>query len=194
MARRFFDITSAINAIVQYEDAHAFEFIFNTFYDKLYRVAYYYMSSDENAEDAVSEVFYKLWNNRKKLNKIENLENYLFFMIRNQCLSTLRAGKKITYTDQQDTLKQQITTTNPENSLISEEFIRYLSEHISSLPPRCRIIFIMVKEDGLKYKEVAEILNISIKTVENQMTKAIGYLRKIVSAYNTKPSSTSKSE
>lgn len=194
MARRFFDITSAINAIVQYEDAHAFEFIFNTFYDKLYRVAYYYMSSDENAEDAVAEVFYKLWNNRKKLNKIENLENYLFFMIRNQCLSTLRAGKKINYTDKEYNFSQQITVTNPENSLISQEFIQYLNDHIRSLPPRCRVIFIMVKEDGLKYKEVADILNISVKTVENQMTKAIGYLRKIVSAYDTKPSASSKSE
>ncbi len=194
MARRFFDITSAVNAIVQYEDSHAFEFIFNAFYDKLYRVAYYYLASDENAEDAVSEVFYKLWLHKKRLNKIEHLENYLFFMTRNQCLSAIRSNKKITYTNQQDDFKQQITTTNPETGLISREFIQHLNKHIGNLPPRCRIVFTMVKEDGLKYKEVAEVLNISVKTVENQMTKAIGYLRKIVTQYESKPSASTKSE
>ena len=194
MGRRFFDINSAINAIVKNKDAQAFEFIFNTFYDKLYRVAYYYMSSDANAADMVSEVFYKLWLNANRLNKIENLENYLFFMTRNQCLSALRTEKKLMYTSLQSDFRQQITTANPESALISQEFIQHLHKHIGSLPSRCQIIFLMVKEDGLKYKEVADILNISVKTVENQMTKAIGYLRKIVADYDSKSSSSSKFE
>ena len=172
MGRRFFDINSAINAIVKNKDAQAFEFIFNTFYDKLYRVAYYYMSSDANAADMVSEVFYKLWLNANRLNKIENLENYLFFMTRNQCLSALRTEKKLMYTSLQSDFRQQITTANPESALISQEFIQHLHKH----------------------KEVADILNISVKTVENQMTKAIGYLRKIVADYDSKSSSSSKFE
>jgi len=194
MARRFFDIASAINAIAYHDDGAAFEYLFNAYYDKLYRVAYYYVAVNEQAEDAVSEVFYKLWLNRNRLTKIDNIESYLFSMVKNHCLSFLRSRKRIEYNESLLDFRQQIGVSDPESELISKEFISYISKYIGNLPPRCRIIFLMVKEDGMKYKEVAELLNISVKTVENQMTKAIGFIRKIVNKYQSEVQSIQRSE
>lgn len=185
MARRFFDITSAQNAVADHDDHSAFEYLFDIFYEKLMRVALYFLGRDLLAEDAISDVFYKLWSNRKKLKKVENLENYLFTMTKNQCLYIIRSNKKIMYDEKMMDNNQLIIMTNPESGLISEEFINYYNSKVQELPPKCKLVFLMVKEDGLKYKEVAEILNISIKTVENQMTRAIGHVRKCVNQYKS---------
>lgn len=185
MASRFFDITSAQNAVADLDDHSAFEYLFDIFYEKLMRVALYFLGRDLLAEDAISDVFYKLWSNRKKLKKVENLENYLFTMTKNQCLYIIRSNKKIMYDEKMMDNNQLIVMTNPESGLISEEFIKYYNSKVQELPPKCKLVFLMVKEDGLKYKEVAEILNISIKTVENQMTRAIGHVRKCVNQYKS---------
>lgn len=183
MARRFFDITSALNAIVNHDDSSAFEFLYNNFYDKLIRVGLYYLGKEALAEDAISEVFFKLWAGRKKLSKVENLENYLFTMTKNQCLYVLRINKRIVFDEEAIDSSQQIIINNPESNLISVEFIEYYNKKVQELPPKCKLIYLMVKEDGLKYKEAASILNISVKTVENQMTKAIGHVRKCLNQY-----------
>jgi RNA polymerase sigma-70 factor (ECF subfamily) len=194
MARRFFDIKSALNAVVDHGDHSAFEYLFDVFYDKLMRVAVYYLGKELLAEDAISDVFYKLWLGRKKLQKVQNLENYLFAMTKNQCLYVLRSNKKVIYDEKMMDDNQSIIIENPESNLISEEFISYYNERIKELPPKCKLVFLMVKEDGLKYKEVAEILNISIKTVENQMTKAIGHIRKCVNQYKSYHTNSGQSE
>lgn len=185
MARRFFNITSAFNAVIEHDDHSAFEFLFDAFYSKLMRIAIYYLGKELMAEDAIAEVFYKLWFNRAKLHKVENLENYLFTMTKNQCLYTLRSNKKIVFDEKMMDDNQRIIIENPESDLISEEFIKYYNVKVQELPPKCKLVYLMVKEDGLKYKEVADILNISIKTVENQMTRAIAHVRRCVLAYKS---------
>jgi RNA polymerase sigma-70 factor (family 1) len=194
MARRFFNIPSALNAVIDQDDHTAFEFLFHHFYDKLMRVAMYYLHKELIAEDAVSEVFYKLWANRTKLQKVENLENYLFTMIKNQCLYMLRSDKKVVFDDAMMDDSQQIVIENPESNLISEEFIKFYNNKVKELPPKCKLVYLMVKDDGLKYKEVAELLNISVKTVENQMTKAIAHIRNCVNSYKTYHNKTNQSE
>jgi RNA polymerase sigma-70 factor (ECF subfamily) len=79
---------------------------------------------------------------------------------------------------------QSIVLENPESHFISEEFIKHYNSKVQELPPKCKLVYLMVKEDGLKYKEVAEILNISVKTVENQMTRAISHVRRFVNQYH----------
>jgi RNA polymerase sigma-70 factor (family 1) len=194
MARRFFNITSALNAVIDQDDHAAFEFLFHHFYDKLMRVSLYYLNKELIAEDAVAEVFFKLWANRAKLQKVENLENYLFTMIKNQCLYVLRSNKKVVFDEAMIDDHQQIVIENPESNLISEEFIKFYNNKVKELPPKCKLVYLMVKDDGLRYKEVAEILNISVKTVENQMTKAIAHVRKCLHAYKTYHNKTNHSE
>jgi RNA polymerase sigma-70 factor (ECF subfamily) len=183
MARRFFDLKSALNTVASHDDNHAFEFIFESFYEKLTRVALYYLGRQSAAEDAIADVFFKLWQNRKKLAKVESVENYLFTMTKNQCLSLLRNSKKIVYTEDHQNDALQISIENPESDFISEEFIAYYDKKVNELPAKCKLVYLMVKEDGLKYKEVATLLNISPKTVENQMSKAIGHIRKCLASY-----------
>ena len=183
MKRRFFDITSALNAVIHHDDAHAFEYLFDIFYEKLIRIGHYYLEREELAEDAVSEVFYALWSNRKKFSKVENIENYLFTMTKNKCLTILRNRNKLVYGENKMDFSQQIVLQNPESNLISEEFVTFYNQRIQEIPPKCKLVYLMVKEDGMKYREVSDILNISVKTVENQMTKAIAHIRKCISMY-----------
>ncbi|NJN26918.1 MAG: RNA polymerase sigma-70 factor [Cyclobacteriaceae bacterium] len=178
MARRYFDIASAVHAIIHSDDKNAFEFLFDHFYVSLIRVATYYLKKEALAEDAVAEVFLKLWESRHKIHKIENLEKYLMVMCKNQCLYTIRSTKKVEYNEELMDFHQQIILDSPESGIISQEFISFFNKTIHELPPKCQVIFLMVKEDGMKYKEVASVLSISIKTVENQMTKAIAHCRK----------------
>jgi RNA polymerase sigma-70 factor (ECF subfamily) len=194
MAQRFFNIASALNAIVDHDDHSAFEFLFDAFYDKLMRIAMYYLGKELMAEDAISDVFYKLWTNRKKLQKVENLNNYLFTMAKNQCLYVLRSDKKVIFDEKLMDDRHQIVIENPESNLISQEFIKYYNTKIQELPPKCKLVYLMVKDDGLKYKEVAELLNISVKTVENQMTKAMGHIRKCIHAYKAYHTTPNQSE
>lgn len=183
MRRRFFDITSALNAVIHHDDSHAFEFLFDIFYDKLIRVGHYYLGREELAEDAVSEVFFTFWANRKKFSNVDNIENYLFTMTKNRCLTILRNRNKLVFGDDNMDFSQQIVLQNPESNLISEEFVKFYNQRIQDIPPKCKLVYLMVKEDGMKYREVAEMLNISVKTVENQMTKAIAHIRKCISMY-----------
>jgi RNA polymerase sigma-70 factor (family 1) len=185
MARRFFNITSALNAVVNADDHSAYKFLFDNFYERLMRIALFYLGRELHAEDAISDVFYKLWVNRKKLKRVDNLENYLFTMTKNQCLYILRSNKKVFFDEKMMDDNQRIVIDNPESNMISEEFIAFFNANIQELPPRCKLIYLMVKEDGLKYKQVAETLNISIKTVENQMTKAIMHIRKCIASYKS---------
>jgi len=194
MARRFFNITSALNAVVNADDHAAFEFLYNAFYNKLMRVALYYLGKELLAEDALSDVFFKLWQNRQKLKKVRNLDNYLFTMTKNQCLYVIRSDKKVIYNDKMMDDHLGIVIDNPESNMISEEFVNFFNAKIQELPPRCKLIYLMVKEDGLKYREVADILNISNKTVENQMTKAIAHIREFLNLYKSHHSHFDRSE
>ncbi len=194
MARRFFNTTSALNAVIKHDDHTAFEYLFDIFFDKLSRVSMYYLGKESLAEDAISDVFYKLWVNRKKLHKVENLENYLFTITKNQCLYILRSNKKIIFDEKMMDDNQRIVIENPESGLISEEFINYYNNKVQELPPKCKLVFLLVKEDGLKYKEVAETLNVSVKTVENQMTRAIAHIRKCINTYKAYHSQRSQND
>jgi len=119
MARRFFNITSALNAVVNADDHSAFEFLYNAFYNKLMRVALYYLGKELLAEDALSDVFFKLWQNRQKLKKVRNLDNYLFTMTKNQCLYVIRSDKKVIYNDKMMDDHLGIVIDNPESNMIS---------------------------------------------------------------------------
>ncbi|MDH5380692.1 MAG: RNA polymerase sigma-70 factor [Cyclobacteriaceae bacterium] len=183
MKQRFFDIKSAIKAIVKYDDVGAFEFIFNSFYERLFRIAIFYLKIKEQAEDATSEVFSKLWEKRKTLNGIKSLDKYLFTMCRNQCIQNIRNRRHLDFDNFKLEFNQQLVIDTPESQIISKEFVAFFNEHINKLSPKCRLIYLMVKDDGLKYKEVAHLLNISQKTVENQMSKALSQIRKSIKSY-----------
>jgi RNA polymerase sigma factor (sigma-70 family) len=121
----------------------------------------------------VEDVFIKLWKNKNTISAIKNLKLYLYISVKNSCINHLVKLKKINIKSI-DELKIDFEsiTASAEESIISKESIKFINAEINKLPNKCKAIFILVKEEELKYSEVATLLNISVKTVEAQMSIA----------------------
>jgi RNA polymerase sigma-70 factor (family 1) len=160
--------------VALYDDESAYKEIFFTFHSSLLRFAQNFTNDRQSGEEIVSDVLMKVWEKRKSLNSISNLRVYLYISTKNTALNYLAKQKKVEVVSLENlTIDFPSTALNPEQLMISAEMIRRINDSINSLPPRCKIVFKLVKEDGLPYKEVADILNISIKTIDNQLAIAL---------------------
>jgi RNA polymerase sigma-70 factor (ECF subfamily) len=159
--------------IALYDDQNAYRQLFTLFYKSLQHFAATYVRSPETAEEIVSDVFMKVWKKRAGLVRIHNLKLYLFISTKNTALNYLRSQKKLPLAVEQYQVQLQSIYFDPEKLMLTAEMMNRVQKAINDLPPRCQLIFKLVKEDGLKYREVAELLSLSNKTVENQMTTAI---------------------
>jgi RNA polymerase sigma-70 factor (family 1) len=170
--------------IALYDDEAAYREIFLFYYKSLMNFAGSFVVSRELAEEVVSDVFIKLWQNRKSIEEIGNLRVYLYISTKNTSLNYIAKHQKHR-TLSIDDLVVEIgpTAIDPEQIMITAEMRRRIELAIAELPPRCKIIFKLIREDGLRYKEVAEILNISVKTIDNQLAIA---LKKISNAIGVK--------
>jgi RNA polymerase sigma-70 factor (family 1) len=163
-----------INRIAVYDDAVAYKELFLLYHARLISFAATITKSKETAEEVISDVFVKLWIKRSSLTRITNFHLYIYIITKNLSINCLLKQKRETTFSFDDAVVEfRSCYQDPEESLISSEMIQRLRLSIESLPPKCQLIFKLVKEDGLKYKEVAELLNLSVKTVENQMTIAL---------------------
>jgi RNA polymerase sigma-19 factor, ECF subfamily len=159
--------------IASCNDEAAYKELFVMFYKSLQQFAYSFIRSNETAEEIVSDVFIKIWKKRAGLTRIQNLRLYLFISTKNLALNYLRAQKKPLIQAEHYRVQLQSIYFDPEQLMITAEMMGRIHKTINHLPHRCQLIFKLVKEDGLKYREVAELLQLSVKTVENQMTTAI---------------------
>ncbi len=149
----------------------AFKQLFDKYYDYAFKVACLYCSFLD-AEEIVSDVFIKVWNNREGLKEIQNLRYYLFSSVKNQSLNYLRK-KKIDTADIENIFDFLIQDEeNPQWQMEVKELSGRLENVISNLPPKCRMVFQLVREEGMKYKDVAAQLSISENTVEAHLKKA----------------------
>ncbi len=155
----------------------AYRFLFSRYYQWLCNYIYKLSGSYQLSEDLVQDIFVKLWENRKTIVINSSIKNYLFKSCHNQFLQHIRKEKiKLDFLD---SLRWDILYDVYNNEVESayEIKINKLNILINQLPPRCKEIFIKAKLEKKKYKEIAEDMNISIKTVETQMTKALHFLR-----------------
>jgi RNA polymerase sigma-70 factor (family 1) len=159
--------------IALYDDQSAYKELFALFFKSLQQFAISFVRSPEAAEEIVSDVFIKVWKKRAALHRILNLKLYLFISTRNGSFNYLRTQKKVLLPADQYFVQLQSIYFNPEKLMLTAEMMNRVQKAINDLPPRCQLIFKLIKEDGLKHKEVAELLHLSLKTVENQMTIAI---------------------
>ncbi|MBO9729735.1 MAG: RNA polymerase sigma-70 factor [Chitinophaga sp.] len=159
-------------------DTQAFKELYDCFCTPLLQLALAIVHNREMAEEIVADVFIAVWKNKEGLYQASNPKWYLYAATRNIALNYLRkyAHKKTLHLEEAYLLEYEV---NPEAQLINTEMMRHINRAIHELPPQCRLIFKLVKEDGLKYKEVAMLLNISIKTVENQVGIALKKLTKM---------------
>ena len=164
------DIKTLQQKIGLYEDMKAYEALYGLLSPQLKNFCFSFVKSHEAAEEIVSDVFIKLWQIRNKLPDIENLKVYLYTIAKNFCLNYIARNFKnpVIRLDEMD-FEPRVTLGSPEDLCISADTVRKIQQCIRELPPQCRIIFQLVKEDGMSYKEAAEILNISVLTVRNQV-------------------------
>ncbi|WP_212006016.1 RNA polymerase sigma-70 factor [Chitinophaga sp. HK235] len=166
-----------------YDDETAYKELFLHFYEPLVQFADSFVRSGQIAEEVVSDVFINIWEGRQRLEQIDNLRVYLYVSTKNIALKYLmRQQKKAALSLDEITPDMESPHYNPEEQLISAELLARFEQAVSELPPRCKLIFKLIKEDGLRYKEIAEILNVSIKTIDNQLAIA---LARIARAINT---------
>lgn len=165
--------------IAEFDDAVAYKSLFFHFFLPLKSFSYAILKSGESAEEVVSDVFMEIWARRKKLPEIDNLQVYMYVSVRNASLRKLRQAKKIA-TLPLDDLNVEFASPDPDavSNLVTTELSDKITAAINQLPQQCKIIFKLAKEDKLKYKEIAQTLNISVKTIDNQLAIA---LKKIAS-------------
>jgi len=170
--------------IALYDDMKAYRQLCELFFHRLHRTAYAFIKSKEPAEEIVSDVFIKVWQIRAKLTEIDNLSVYLYTVTKNLCLKYITRQYKnpVTSLDSMH-FETSIDFNTPEDICISADIIKKIRQALDELPPKCRLILQLVKEDGLRYKEVAEILHISELTVRNQVAIAVKKLGKVLPVY-----------
>ena len=167
-------IESILERISRFDDEKALKELFNAYYGKLLGTSKFYVNDHSAAQEVVSDVFIKLWNNRSNIGKIENIRAYLYIATKRQSLNYIRDNSKRNHhcPDDKD-INTFVELKSPDKILLSKEFVEVLHTAVQDLPSKCRIVYALVKDDGMKYQEVADTLNISVKTVEMHVGKAL---------------------
>lgn len=160
--------------IAIYEDPAAYKTLFFSMFPSLQNFAYAILRSRQVAEETASDALMEIWIRRKKLMEIDNLKFYLFTAVKNGALRKLKQENKASRISL-DNLDTEIVSdySTPEENLRSNELERELHNAVQQLPPRCRIIYKLAKEDKLRYAEISELLGVTIKTIDNQLSIAL---------------------
>jgi RNA polymerase sigma-70 factor (ECF subfamily) len=169
--------------IIKQGDEKAFEHLFKTYYAHLCAFASKIIDDEIAAEEIVQEFFVKLWEKRTLLTIDSSVKNYLFRSIKNLCLNFIKHNNV-----RQQHAKHFIAeaeTNHFNDNFIEVDLARKIEESIESLPEKRREIFRLSREEGLKYREIADKLKLSVKTVEAQMGLALKTLRDKLKEYNT---------
>jgi RNA polymerase sigma-70 factor (ECF subfamily) len=162
---------------IKASDANAFKAAFELYQEGIFNFAHYKLGNIEAAEDVVQEVFIKLWENRHHLKEDRSLKSYLYTIANNLALNYIR-HTKVVMKFQQESKEESSSQDSPHSSLEKKEFHEKLLAGIAALPEKQRLVFMMSRMESLSYKEIAERLDISIKTVESHIGPALKALRK----------------
>lgn len=164
-------------------DKMAFEQVFRQHYQPLCNYVFSIIKDLDEAEEVVQTVFYTIWNKRESLEISVSLKSYLYRAAHNDCLNRLK-HQKIKKNYAGDYLKTaEHATEDASKTLQAKELNKKIQEAIDALPEQCRIVFKLSRFENLKYSEIAAQLDISVKTVENHMGKALKVLRERLKDY-----------
>ncbi|UCS94997.1 RNA polymerase sigma-70 factor [Echinicola marina] len=166
-------------------DKRAFGELFKRYHSKLISFALCYMPNFEEAEDVVSDVFVKLLKKRDSLSDIENFEGYIYFSVKNQCLNQVKRNQRknqlFSIIDFDDIKTGEYV--QPLDEMLTKELRNIITGIVESLPHKRRLVFKMIKDEGLKISEVAKLLDIAEKTVKKHLELAVKDLRLGISDY-----------
>ena len=148
--------------------------MFETYFTPLCRFIYLYLDDSEVAEELAMDIFIYLWENRETFHIQLSLKAYLFQAARNKCLNELRKKKETVSIDD-----AELSGLNTDvSSLETEELYRLIHEAILALPEKCRRVFVLSRQESLTNQEIAQKLDISVKTIKNQIWASLQRLRK----------------
>ncbi|HTD92601.1 MAG TPA: sigma-70 family RNA polymerase sigma factor [Chitinophagaceae bacterium] len=155
--------------------------LFGLLFNPLYRFSFGMLKSKEQAEEVASDVMFRLWQNRVEMLQVDNIKVYALVIARNMSLNMLKSNSR----NRSIPLEETHTETgkhvlSPEQILINAEDRAKLEYSIQSLPTRCKLVFKLIKEEGLSYKEVGTVLSISSKTVDAHLVTAMKKLTEAV--------------
>ena len=175
--------------LADYEDQVSYRKIFFSFFLPLKSFSFSIIKSKELAEEIVSDALIEIWAKRKQMAGIEDLRMYLYVSVRNASLRKLQQAKKV-FTFSLDEVDVEFASAyeNAETIMLNQELAQKIDAAIQQLPQRCKLIFKLAKEDKLKYKEIALLLNISVKTIDHQLSIAIKKIADVLHISLKKPS------
>ncbi len=174
--KNLIDILASLKA----DDKLVFQQVFHQHYPMVCQTVFRFVRDQDAAKDIAQTVFIKFWEKRNQLNITSSLPAYLRRMAVNEAISAIRKKERTTINQQSIPLPTIIST---EEQYVGKELGEHVQLAIDQLPPRCREVFMLSRYEELSYKEIAARLDISIKTVENQMGKALRVLRDLLKAY-----------
>ena len=176
-----------IKLISENKDHEACKYLWDQYYDVLLKFAVAYLKSVELAEEVVADVLYQVWNSKDHLENIQYLRVYLFTAVRNRCYTQLSKKKReqslFIHTGEHQEDSYIDFHVDPEKQMITGELSKFISEIVEDLPPRCKQIYKMIREDGLRNKDVAVELGISINTIDVQLAIALKKITKAMQLY-----------
>ncbi len=169
--------------LLKADDTGAFERLFKHYYQPLCRYAVTMLHKQDDAEEVVQEVMVKLWEGRKNLQISLSLKSFLYRMVHNSCITDIRKGKVRNMHAVHVKTHGEVLSDDASAPLQKSELERMIAGAIDELPEQCRLVFKLSRFEQMKYAEIAQHLNISVKTVENHMGKALRMLRESLKDY-----------
>ena len=167
------EIKYLLNDIALNNNRASFKRVYLFYYSKLFWFAKSFVKTDEAAEEIIDDVFLNLWMQRARLTDIGNFSNYCYMSVKNKSLTHVSKAKlnQVNIDDVEVEIADSAATG--EDRLICSDTTALINNSLIKLSDQCKLVFKLVKEDGLKYREVAELLSLSIKTVEYHMGNAL---------------------
>ncbi|WP_372934067.1 RNA polymerase sigma factor [Mariniphaga sediminis] len=179
MVKPLVKIDESVIARVREGDVAAFDVLYRTYCQRLFGFVLQIIKTETDAEEIVQEVFLKLWETRLQIDKHAVFESYLFTIAHNTTISLIRkrlSEKK--YVDYISSLQEVTSASEPDGETEFKELSQQLQNLLEKLPTRQKEVFLLHREEGLTYQQIAEKLDISKNTVENHIAKALQFLRK----------------
>ncbi len=172
-------------ALIAEGNKEAFDLFFKHYYPKLVRFAKHYVLSLEQAEDVVADVLTHLLSNRTEVFRLDYFESYLFQSVKNKALNAVKYNARISpfSDDPEFEMADRKEVTDPYEILLESELQRYVVRIVQNFPEKRRIVFQLVREEGFTYRQVAELMNISERTVEVHLKLAVKDLRNCVERF-----------
>ena len=163
-------------------DRTALKEIFEEHYDDVCKTVRRFIKDKSLVEDIAQTVFIKLWEKRGRIEINSSFAAYLHRMAMNEALMMLRKMKRQNETELIDNINHE-TSDSVEKTYLQSELQTHITEAIDQLPPKTKIVFMLSRFEDMTYKEIAAKMEISVKTVENQMGRALRILRKKMKGY-----------